>query len=148
MAKATLNLSPLLTALRDEAERIGVSFPALLTTDLARYRDLAERAVPPLTEWQWGLLSHVLDGIEQHRILSGDDGLPSAGAIIAEIETWCDAASREDDILWAGELIRWMRERPGEWSPLAIAGVLLRLRDRHRRAPVARGCRAMEEMER
>ena len=123
MSKASLNLSPLLTALRDEAERIGVSFPAMLTTDLTRYRWLAEQAVPSLTEWQWGLLSHVMSGIEAHRILTGDDSLPSIGAFIAEIETWCDGAT-DDDILRAGVLIKQVQE----WPPLTIAGVLLRLR--------------------
>lgn len=123
MAKATLNLSPLLMSLREEAERIGVSFPAMLTTDLARYRWLAEQAVPLLTEWQWGLLSHVLDGIEAHGILTGNDSLLSAGSVIAEIETWCDGAT-DDDVLRAGVLTKQIRE----WTPLAIAGVLLRMR--------------------
>lgn len=123
MAKANLNLSPLLVTLRDEAERIGVSFPALLTTDLARYRWLAEQAVPSLAEWQWRLLSHVLDGIEQHRILSSDDSLPSAGSVIAEIETWCDGAT-DDDVLRAGMLTKQIQG----WTPLTIAGVLMRLR--------------------
>lgn len=109
--------------LRDEAERIGVSFPALLTTDLARYRWLAEQAVPSLTDWQWGLLSHVMSGIEAHRILTGDDNLPSIGTVIAEIETWCDGGT-DDDILRAGELVKQIQM----WTPLTIAGVLLRLR--------------------
>jgi hypothetical protein len=123
VAKASLNLSPLLMTLRDEAERIGVSFPATLTTDLARYRWLAERAVPSLTVWQWGLLSHVLGGIEAHGILTGNDSLPSIGSVIAEIETWCDGAT-DDDILRAGVLTKKIQE----WTPLAIAGVLLRMR--------------------
>jgi len=123
VAKATLNLSPLLTAIREEADRLGVSFPALLTTDTARYRWLAEQAVPPLTEWQWGLLSHVLDGIEQHRILAGDDSLPRGGSVVAEIESWCDGAT-DDDILRAGMLTKKIQD----WTPLTIAGVLLRLR--------------------
>lgn len=129
MPKATLNLSPLLMVLRKEAERLGVSFPALITTDLARYRHMAEAAVPAsMSEWQWALLSHVLEGLEQLRVLSGDDSLPSIGTVIAEIETWCDGANSDQDILWAGELIRWMRERPDQWTPLTIAGVLFRLR--------------------
>ena len=123
MAKATLNLSPLLMALREEADRLSVSFPALLTTDLARYRWLAEQAAPSLTEWQWGLLSHVMDGIEAHHILTGNDSLPSIGAFIAEIETWCDGAT-DDDILRAGALTKQIQE----WTPQAVAGVLLRLR--------------------
>lgn len=125
MAKATINLSPLLMALRNEAERLGVSFPALLTTDLARYRWLAERAAPSLTEWQWDLLSHVLDGVEQLRILGGDDSLPSPGSIIAEIEEWCDGAT-DEDVLRAGALTKQIQE----WTPLTIAGVLLRLRQK------------------
>lgn len=123
MAKATLNLSPLLTAIREEADRLGVSFPALITADLSRYRWLADQAVPPLTEWQWGLLSHVLDGIEAHRILTGDDSLPSIGAVIAEIESWCDGAT-DGDILHAGVLVKQIQE----WTPLTVAGVLLRMR--------------------
>ncbi len=123
MPKATLNLSPLLMSLREEAERIGVSFPALLTTDLARYRWLAERAVPPLTEWQWGLLSHVMDGIEAHNILTGRDELPTPMSIVAEIDVWADGAM-DDDTLRAGRL----RKQVIDWSPLTVAGVLFRLR--------------------
>ena len=123
MAKATINLSPPLTLIQAEAAAMGVSFPALLTADAVRFRRLADAAVPPLTEWQWGLLSHVLDGIDAHRILTGDDSLPSVGSIVAEIDTWADSAL-DDDTMRAGDL----RRQVASWSPLTIAGVLFRLR--------------------
>ena len=80
-------------------------------------------AVPQLSEWEWGVLSHVMSGIEGHRILSGDDGLPAPSAIAAEIDTWADGA-QDDDCLRAGKL----RERVMAWAPLTVAGVLMRLR--------------------
>ena len=124
MPKITLNLSPLLMALRDEAERMGVSFPSLLTADLGRFRALAEVAAPLIDDWEWRLIAHVWDGIEAHDILTGHDGLPSPSRIIAEIETWADGGT-EDDVLRAGRLSR----RISGWPPLAVAAVLLRLRE-------------------
>lgn len=123
--KVTLNLSPPLSAVQAEAAAMGVSFPALLTADLMRYRSLAEAAMPQLTEWQWDLLSHVLDGIEAQRILTGDDSLPSPLSIAAEIDTWADDAP-DEDALRAGEL----RRQVVTWSPLTIAGLLFGLRER------------------
>lgn len=123
MTKANLNLSPPLLRLRDEADAIGASFPAVLTADLVRYRRMADAAVPELTDWQWGLLSHVLDGIEGARIISGDDSLPSAGAIAAEIDAWADSTN-DEDTLRAGEL----RGKAIAWTPMAIAGIFHRLR--------------------
>lgn len=123
MPKATINLSPPLTLIQAEAAAMGVSFPALLTADIVRFRRLADAAIPSLTDWQWMLLSHVLDGIEMHRIISGDDSLPSAGSIVAEIDTWADSAS-DEDALRAGEL----RRKVIAWSPLTTAGILFRLR--------------------
>lgn len=102
---------------------MGVSLAALLTADTVRFRRLAEAAVPELTDWQWGLLSHVLDGIEAHRILTGDDSLPSPVSIAAEIDTWADHAT-DEDTLRAGEL----RQAVLRWTPLAVAGVLMRVR--------------------
>lgn len=123
MPKATLSLSPPLVRLQDEAAAIGVSFPALLTADLVRYQAMAAAAVPDLDDWEWRLLSHVLDGMEMHRVTSGDDTLPGPGAICAAIEEWCDAAPYED-VIRASELSR----RAVAWAPLAIAGVFLQLR--------------------
>lgn len=123
MAKATVNLSPPLTLIQAEAAVMGVSFPALLTADVVRFRRLADAAVPPLTAWQWDLLLHVLDGIEAHRILTGDDNLPSPANITAEIDTWADGAA-DDDALRAGELHKLVMA----WSMLTVAGVCIRIR--------------------
>lgn len=123
MTKATLNLSPLLASVKAEAEQMGISFPVLLTADLMRYRTLAASAAPPLSDWERGLLSHALDGIEASRLLTGVDDLLSPVAIAAEIDTWADSA-QDDDCLRAGEL----RKRVMTWSPLAIAGLLMELR--------------------
>ncbi len=79
--------------------------------------------MPPLTEWQWGLLSHVMDGIEAHNILTGRDELPTPMSIVAEIDVWADGAM-DDDTLRAGRL----RKQVIDWSPLTVAGVLFRLR--------------------
>lgn len=122
-SKATLNLSPPLRLIQAEAAAMGISFPALLTADVVRFRRLAEAAGPQLTEWEWGLLSHVLDGIEAHLILMGDDSLPGVGSIIAEIDTWADGADY-DDIRRAEEL----RRQVLTWQPLTIAAVFFRLR--------------------
>lgn len=111
MTKATLNLSPLLEALRREAQRLGVSFPALLTADLARYRALAEAAVPRLPDEDWRQLEGLLAGIEAEGIVAGDDRLPKLRRIAA-------GDDRE------AALLRRLAELP----PLALAGVLLRLR--------------------
>ncbi len=102
---------------------MGVSFPALLTADIVGYRQIAAAAVPSLTEWEWNLLSHVLGGIEAHRIVSGDDSLPSARYIAAAIDEWADNAS-DEDTLRAGEL----GQQVLAWPPLTVAGVLHRLR--------------------
>lgn len=123
MPKRTLNLSPLLERLDREAEALGVSLPALLTADLHRYRTLAAAATPELTEWEWLLLGHVLDGIEQLDILGGIDDLPSNARIITAIDEWADHADY-DDTTRAGDL----RRKVASWSPLEIAGVLHRLR--------------------
>lgn len=124
MGKLSLNLPDrLVAALEADADGAAVSLPALLTADLIRYRALADAAVPKLTDWQWGLLSHVMSGIEGHRILTGDDSLPSPLGIAAEIDTWADHAA-DDETIKAGELRRMVLS----WSPLAIAGVLMRLR--------------------
>jgi hypothetical protein len=122
--KATINLSPLLASVKADAENMGVSFPSLLTADMKRFRQLASDAVPTMTAWQWGLLSHVLDGIEAHRILMGVDDLPSAQAIAAEIDAWADRAFNDEDIIRAGEL----RDIIVKLPPLAIAGILMRAR--------------------
>lgn len=118
-----LPLSQPLQLVDEEAHTMGLGLTALLTADLSRYRRLADAATPDLTDWHWQLLSHVLSGIEAHRILSGDDSLPSPGAIAAEIDTWADGALN-DDALRAGEL----RRQVMTWPPLTIAGVLMRLR--------------------
>ena len=123
MPKTTLNLSPRLTLIQAEAEAMGISFPALLTADVVRFRQLAEAAAPRLSEWEWGLIWHVLNGREAHDILTGRDDLPTPHAIAAEIDVWADSAL-DDETVRAGKL----RERVMQWSPLAVAGVLLRLR--------------------
>lgn len=126
MGKLSLNLPDrMIQALEADADGAGVSLPALLMTDLIRYRALADAAVPQLTDWQWDCLSHVLSGAEGHRILSGIDDLPSPAGITAEIDTWADGAP-DEDALKAGELI----EQVKTWTPLTIAGVLMRLRRR------------------
>jgi hypothetical protein len=114
---------PLAQMLAEEADHIGVSIPALLTTDIVRYRTLAAAAVPDLTSWQWSLLSHVMSGTEAHDILSRIDDLPSPLRIAAAIDEWADHAL-DDETLEAGKL----REAVIGWSPLTIAGVLMRLR--------------------
>lgn len=41
MPKLTLNLSPALVVAHEEAEALGISYPALLTADLLRYEAMA-----------------------------------------------------------------------------------------------------------
>lgn len=123
MSRASIDLSPPLLAAREEAERIGLSFPALLTADLKRYRAMAAAATPALDEWEWWLIGHILAGREQADVLTGIDDLPSRQSIVADIDDWADGAL-DDETVKAGEL----RAKVMAWSPLAIAGVLFRLR--------------------
>jgi hypothetical protein len=110
-------------ALRAEADRIGVSFPALLTTDLVRYRGLASAAVPALDEWEWACLDHVLNGIDARQIRDGSDALISGDRIAAEIVTWADDAIG-DELIRAEQLAR----KAAEWRPIQVAGALMHLR--------------------
>lgn len=129
--KITISASPPLVALRDEAEAMGVSFPALLTADIVRYRKMAIAAAPTLDPWERGAISLLLAEIEAHGILSGDDSLPSAARIAAMVEEWIDDAAA-DDALRAERL----RRKVEALTPLAIAGLLLRERPGHlRREP-------------
>lgn len=108
-----------------EAASLGVSTPRLVATDLKRYRMLADAAVPRLTPQQWGLLSHVLDGLEAAEIVMGRDDLGPLGParIAAEIHDWM-APHGERAPKWAREL----HDQVLGWSMLTIAGVLMRLR--------------------
>lgn len=124
--KLTINASPPIARLKSEADSMGVSFPALLTADLVRYRALAEAAAaePALDEWEWQLLAHVMSGIEAHEILTGIDMIPSAARIAAEIDAWADSAD-DDDTIRAGRL----RNIVAGLTPIAVAGILMRLRE-------------------
>lgn len=124
MGKLSLNLPDrMIQALEADADGAGVSLPALLMADLIRYRALADAAVPRLTQWQWECLAHVMFGIEGSAISSGTDNLPGSGTIITEIDTWA-ADGTTEEIARAGKLI----EQVKTWTPLTIAGVLMRLR--------------------
>jgi hypothetical protein len=98
---------------------------------------MAEAAIPTLTERQWGLLAHVCDGIEMYALIGGRrDDLPSAMRIAAEIMDWMRRGGSETSPEWA----RALYDQVVQWSPLAVAGVLMRLR--------ADGARAAEATER
>lgn len=99
---------------------------ALATADLNRFRRLARAAVPDMTERQWGLVSHVLDGWEFNAMMHrrGDD-LPGPNEIAAEIMDWMRGGGSETEPEWARELYDGARK----WKPLVIAGILLRLRE-------------------
>lgn len=121
--KLTLNASPPIMRLKQEADAMGVSFPSLLTADLVRCRALAEAALPPLDAWEREAIDHALSGIESHRILAGDDSLPSAGWIAAAVQEMADGRP-DDEMLRLEALARQARE----WSPIAILGLMMRLR--------------------
>lgn len=115
----------LLAIYRAEAAGLGVSAPRLIATDIYRYRRMAEAAIPPLTERQWGLLAHVCDGMEMHALLSARrDDPPTADRIAAEIMDWMRAGGSETRPQWARELY----DAVCIWPPLVVAGVLMRLR--------------------
>jgi hypothetical protein len=116
-----LDLSILMEA---EAQALGVTIGRLVTADLNRYRRLAAEAIPTLTERQWKLLSHVLDGMDASSIVARDDVLPTVGDVTAGIMDWMRAGGSEERPAWARELYGAAQE----WSPLTIAGVMLRLR--------------------
>lgn len=113
----------LMTLYGAEAHPLGVSLPRLVASDLTRYRRLADAAIPSLTDKQWGLLGHVLDGAEFGRFATRDDTLPGSGEIAAEIAAWMEPLGKSPPA-WARQLLDDVRG----WSPLTIAGVLIRLR--------------------
>ncbi|MEC9346039.1 MAG: hypothetical protein VYB54_07415 [Pseudomonadota bacterium] len=116
------NMPPLERAAA-EAEALGLPVDMLVSADLARFRRLAEAATPKLDEWAWDLLDHVLSGGEQADILGGHVDLPGTGTILAGIDEWADGADYAH-VERAGALAR----KVAGWSPLAVAGVLMRLR--------------------
>lgn len=109
-------------SLLGESKQFGL--PRLVAADLNRYRSMAGAAVPQLTDRQWGLLSHVLDGAEFSRLILRDDSLPGRGEIAASIMDWMRAGGSETSPAWA----RQIYDAALGWSPLTIAGVLFRLR--------------------
>lgn len=115
---------------RAEAESLGLTDTRgagtgrLITADLNRFRRMAAHATPKLTERQWGLLSHVLDGAEFSRLIRQEDELPGRGEIAAEIMDWMRAGGSETSPAWARELY----DQTLSWTPIAIAGIMLRLR--------------------
>jgi hypothetical protein len=107
-----------------EADARGCGLPAsmLVRTDLVRYRALSQAAVPPLSEWEWKLLSQLLSGTDAQRILNGDDSLPSGSSIARELDRLPGGATPERI------KIDELRRMAMEWSPLAVAGILMRVR--------------------
>ena len=110
-----------------DIRKFGV--PTVLNADINRYRSMAGAAVPHLTERQWGLLSHVLDGAEFARLIMRDDSLPGPSEIAAGIMDWMRAGGSETSPAWARQLY----DQVLGWSPLTIAGVLFRLRSEEAR---------------
>jgi len=116
--KLSLNLPDwLVDDLRDGAESIGVSLPALITAELARARSLAAQAAHALDieGADRTAIRCSLQGIEQMRILDGRDDLPSTD--------WLCAALRDGG--HAGAADRLGRAEPSE---LAIWGLLMEAR--------------------
>lgn len=122
----TIRLAPDITMIyQAEAASLGMSVPALIAADIKRYRRMADAAIPPLTERQWTLLSHVCDGIETLDIaVSRVDDVPSPDRIASGIMDWMHAGGSETSPRWARDLY----DQVLTWSPLTIAGVLMRLR--------------------
>lgn len=122
----TIRLAPDLTTIyQAEAASLGMSVPALIAADIKRYRRMADAAIPEITDRQWGLLSHVCDGIEALDIgVSGIDDVPSSGRLAAGIIEWMRGGGSETSPTWARDLYDQMLT----WSPLTVAGVLMRLR--------------------
>lgn len=122
----TIRLAPDLTTIyQAEAASLGASVPALIAADITRYRRMADAAIPRLTDKQWGLLSHVCDGIEALDIgVSRIDDVPSPVRIAAEIMDWMRGGGSGTSPKWARDLY----DQVGQWPPLTVAGVLMRLR--------------------
>ncbi len=116
--KLSLNLPDhLVERLRDDAEALGVSLPALVTAELVRASALAGEAVDALGLWPQdrAALIAMLDGVEQMRILDGRDDLPTLDFICATLED----AER-------GDLAD--RLRIANVCPLAIWGLVMEAR--------------------
>lgn len=106
-----------------EAEALGIPVQRLVAVDLARYRDMAIAAAPMLSTWEAITMRHILTGMEQLRILAGDDSLPDAGRLAAELDSWADTAN---DIETARA--RQLRAVVAKLTPLAIAGLFFQMR--------------------
>lgn len=116
--KLSLNLPDhLVGRLRDDAEALGVSLPALVTAELVRARQLAGDAVESLnlSSQDRAALVAMLGGIEQMRIIDGRDDLPAPEWLLANLED----AER-------GDLAD--RLRGGGVAPLAIWGLVMEAR--------------------
>lgn len=116
--KVSLNLPDwLVDDLRDGADAIGVSMPALITAELARARSLAAQEAHALDieGADHAIIARALQGIEQMHILDGRDDLPSADWLCATLRDMGhgDVAERLD------------RALP---SPLAIWGLVMAAR--------------------
>ena len=121
--RKNVDMNPALMRTQIEADALGLSFVSLLTADVVRFRSLADAAVPQLTEWQWSLLSRVLDDVEPQRILAGIDDLPDGATIAAYIDSWADSATGDD-----ASKARDLRRQAASWPPLTVAGALFHLR--------------------
>lgn len=96
---------------------------ALIGADLARVRTLAAAAEPALTDWEWGLVSHVLPDEMMRVFVKQDTSLPSGARLAAEITEWADSAP-PDEMLRAEALAARVRS----WGPLEVWSLLIRVR--------------------
>ena len=93
-----LRRNPVTEQWEDEAERMGVPTPRLLTADLVRLRGLLLRSLPDLTEWEWGLLSHVMpdEGIALATDPRLGERIVSGSNLATALQDWAADADEEE----------------------------------------------------
>ncbi|KPL50820.1 hypothetical protein [Prosthecomicrobium hirschii] len=118
-------LSPSIAATAVEANALGVAPGHLIEADLTRLRHLAEAAAADLalSPVEASAVGWVLQGLEQSRLVTLDDSLPSGSTLAASLIEIADDRT-DAEILILDRLAR----RAATWPPLAILGLMIRAR--------------------
>lgn len=118
---------PVIDLWEQEAEAMGVGLPMLLATDLIRLRGVLAASLPKLTEWEWGLVSHVMDDEAMALLADREIGerIVSAESLHAAIVEWADGAEG-DDLLQAEALA----QRALKWTDVQRWALMIRARPR------------------
>jgi hypothetical protein len=122
-ARVQIPRSPAIAAWAAEAEAMEIGLPLLLTADLTRLRATLRAATPTLTDWEWNLISHVIDDEGALLIADRDRGeqIVSGDRLHVGIVEWADGAS-EPDMMRAEQLAR----RARDWTDIERWSLMVR----------------------